>query len=138
MKKILIIEDNPKEYKEICEGVKSSKHHVLIYEINLKELVDNLKNNNSVENIPNDIDLFIIDVSLKLGKEHNELGLQFLLEIQSKYKNKFDYIVTSYWDKADFQLITNIDESNFINKNNHKGFELVLKVKHQISILWEK
>lgn len=137
-KKILILEDNPSHYNLIKEGVKASKHIFHIYEMNLKELTNNIKINKSVETIPEDIDLFIIDVSLKLDEDHNEFGLQFLLELKAKYSRNFAYIITSIWDRSEFQLVTNIEECNFINKNNHQGFELEFKVRHKLNLLWEK
>ena len=137
-RKILILEDNPAHYRLILNGVKASKHKIKIFETNLKELTSNIKNNKSIETIPEDIDLFIIDVSLRLDEEHNEFGLQFLLELKSKYTRDFNYIITSIWDKSEFQLVTNIEESNFINKNNHQGFELEFKVKHMLNLLWKK
>lgn len=138
-KKILIIEDNPEHYKLILSGAKLTNYNIEVHELNLKKFVSNLKKEKSIVSIPNDIDLFIIDVSLDFNIEpHNELGLELFVELSSKYEKDFDYIITSIWDKSEFQLVNNIDDVNFLNKNNHQGFELELKVKHKLNMIWKK
>lgn len=135
--KVLIIEDKITDYNFIEAGVKLAKVQAISFElckINLLDLIQAIKQNNGISKIPNDIDLFIIDASLEKGRD--ELGLQFLLELLSKYNREFKYIVTSIWDKSEFETDISIDDEVFVNKNNHEGFELKLKMRNTINNLY--
>lgn len=133
-KKILILEDNIQHYNLIKEGVQQSKTKFDICEINLEEFVTAIKADNAISLVPESIDLFIIDVSLEKGQD--ELGLQFLLELISKYKTPYKYIIASVWDKSEFKTKIDIAENAFVNKNNFQGFELKFKIRNTINNLF--
>jgi len=132
-KKILILEDNVNHYRTIKEGVLLSEFEFEFHEVNLSDFIKEIKNDNAISVIPTNIDLFIIDVILEKG--HDELGLKFLLELKSKYKNSFKYIVVSNWDKSEFETEIEIDNNSFIDRNNYNGFELEFKIRNTINNL---
>lgn len=133
-KKVLIIEDNFQHYNLIEQGVNESKTKFDICKIDINALRAAIKENNAISLVSENIDLFIIDVSLEKGQD--ELGLQFLLELQSKYTTSYNYIIASVWDKSEFETKVSIDENIFVNKNNHQGFELKLKIRNTINNLF--
>ncbi len=133
MKKVVIIEDNYEHNGLIEQGVKLAKLNYEIVRINIDALIIEIKAKNSLSAIPDNIDLFIIDVSLEEGQD--ELGLKLLLRLLEKRKKIFKYIVTSIWDKAEFETAINIADENFINKSNFDGFELKLEFRNKIDRL---
>lgn len=132
-KKVLIIEDNLQHYKLIKQGIELSQTKFEICEVNLDKLIYAIKADIAISLVPQSIDLFIIDVSLEKGQD--ELGLRFLLELKSKYKTDYKYIIASNWDKSEFETKIAIDDNIFVNKNNHQGFELKLKIRNTINNL---
>ena len=132
--KVLIIEDKITDYNFIEAGLKLAKTKSFeLCKINLPDLINGIKQNDGISKIPNDIDLFIIDVSLEKGPD--ELGLRFLIELKLKYQRPFKYIVASLWDKSEYESDIEIDDKIFINKQNYQGFELKLKIRNTINNL---
>jgi hypothetical protein len=131
MKKVLIIEDNSRHNELIKEGVLLCKAKCEVVNIDLDQIISFVKDKRKedlIQIIPNDIDLFIIDVSLEKGQD--ELGLEFLLLLNDGNYNIKNYIITSIWEWTEFVTKVTINEKYIINKNDYVGFELKIKIRN--------
>ncbi len=135
MIRAVIIEDNAKDYELFKQGIEQSKFDFNIVDINLSSLINSVKENEFHDEIPEDIGLFIIDVSLEKGQD--ELGLEIFKYLQKNYDNKFKYIIASIWDRSEFSTDIKINELAFINKNDFEGFELWMETRSKINQLWQ-
>jgi len=132
-KKAIIIEDNGRHYSFLKQGIENSKINFEIIQLNLNKLINSIKKKKPLE-IPQNIDLFIIDVSLEKGRD--EIGLAVLSNLFENYKTSFKYLIVSIWELDEFETTIQIDESSFINKNNYQGFELKIETRNKINRLW--
>jgi len=128
--KVLIIEDKPTHYDLMQKGIKELGEEYEIVEIDIDIIIKMIKNKD-FSKLPGDIDLFIVDVCLE---KDDELGLLFVDNlIRSKYrKGKFKFIVSSVWDRDEFETELDIKDNQFINKNDFDGFELTLELRNKV------